>query len=101
MNGLGEVGLWSAFVVGVILLVFLDLRLSSRNHDAPTPRRAAIWSALWIGLSIVFGIGILVFRGAEDGAQFFTAYLVEKALSFDNLMVFLLLFDSFEVPTGE
>ena len=56
------------------------------------------WSVFWIGSALLFNVGIYVWRGTEPALQFFTAYLVEKALSVDNLFVFVLIFSMFGVP---
>jgi TerC family integral membrane protein len=93
--------MWVGFVACVVALVALDLRLSRRSHEAPSPGRAAAWSLGWIGLSIAFGLGVWLVRGAGDGEDFFTGYLLEKSLSVDNLLVFLLIFQRLEVPEGE
>jgi len=59
---------------------------------------AVKWSVLWIGLALVFNVGVYVAMGPEKGTEFFTAYLVEKSLSLDNLYIFLLIFTYFKVP---
>jgi len=61
-------------------------------------REALIWTLVWIGLSLLFNYGILHWYGAERALEFFTGYLLEKALSVDNLFVFLVLFSYFAVP---
>ena len=90
---------------GLVVLVggavALDLGVH-RHQDRPLTLRAAVgWSLLWIGLSLAFGGLVWWRRGAEAGTQFYTAWLLEKSLSFDNLMVFLLVFQRFRVPEGE
>jgi tellurite resistance protein TerC len=63
-----------------------------------TLKEAAIWSSIYIGIAIVFGLGILVFGGADPGSEYFAGYITEKALSVDNLFVFLIIMASFRVP---
>ena len=91
---------WLAFggVVGGMLL--LDL-LAHRRRKEPTLLESAGWSALWIGLAVAFGAGIGFVRGWVPAGEFFTAFVLEKALSVDNLFVFLLLFSFFAVPARE
>jgi tellurite resistance protein TerC len=64
----------------------------------PTLREAAIWSSLYVGIAILFGLGTLVIGGAEMGSEYFAGYITEKALSVDNLFVFLIIMTSFRVP---
>ena len=88
-------GLTIAFIVG--LLVF-DFYFHVRKAHVPTLREAAIWSALYVGIAILFGFGVLVFGGPTPGGEYFAGYITEKALSVDNLFVFLIIMSSFRVP---
>ena len=63
-------------------------------------RRAVLVSVAWVGAGIVFGMAILVWQGGDAGQEYFAAYLVEKALSVDNIFVFALLFQAFAVPAA-
>lgn len=60
-------------------------------------REALIWTFIWIGLSIAFGLGVMHFFGEQRGLEFFTGYVIEKALSVDNLFLFLVIFRAFAV----
>ena len=60
-------------------------------------REALIWTFIWIGLSIAFGFGVMRFSGEQRGLEFFTGYVIEKALSVDNLFLFLVIFRAFAV----
>ncbi|MGZ3441369.1 MAG: TerC/Alx family metal homeostasis membrane protein [Polyangia bacterium] len=87
-----------ALVLGAIAL---DLGVH-RHQRRPLSLRAAIgWSLLWIALSLGYGALVWWRRGSDAATQFYTAWLLEKSLSFDNLMVFLLVFSRFRVPEGE
>lgn len=88
-------GLTIAFIVG--LLVF-DFYFHVRKAHVPTLREAAIWSALYVGIAILFGLGVLVLGGPTPGGEYFAGYITEKALSVDNLFVFLIIMSSFRVP---
>src|SRR5215472_5965204 len=88
---------WAA-AVGVILgLLAVDLAM---GRGQPTMRRALLVSAGWVAAAIVFGGVLLAWRGGAAGQEYFTAYLVEKALSIDNVFVFALLFQAFAVPAA-
>jgi tellurite resistance protein TerC len=93
--------LWGGLVVLVVGAVALDLGVHRHDKRPLTLRGAIGWSLLWIALSLGFGAIVWWRRGAEAGTQFYTAWLLEKSLSFDNLMVFLLVFQRFRVPDGE
>src|SRR5207245_5317440 len=60
-------------------------------------REAALSSFCWIASSVLFGLGVLYFRGEQPALEFFTGYLIEKALSVDNLFLFLVIFRAFAV----
>src|SRR4051812_29926919 len=79
------------------MLVF-DFLGHVRTPHAPTLRESAIWSAVYVGLAIVFGLLVLWFSGAEFAGEYFAGYITEKSLSVDNLFVFVLIMASFGVP---
>jgi len=63
-------------------------------------REAVIWSAAWIGLALAFGAGLYLWRGSGPSLKHLAGYLIEKALSVDNLFVFALVFSAFGVPAS-
>ncbi|MBJ6111422.1 TerC family protein [Hymenobacter sp. BT523] len=89
---------WLAFTAFVIGLLLLDLLVFNRKAHEIKLREALGWSVFWVTLSL--GFNVLVYRtmGHQAGLQWLTGYLVEKALSVDNLFVFLLIFNYFKVP---
>ena len=89
---------WVAFGVLVLGLLALDLGLGRRRVEALPLREALAWSALWIAVAILFGVGIYDRSGSARALEYFTGYLVELSLSADNVFVFLLLFTYFRVP---
>ncbi|MGZ6141970.1 MAG: TerC family protein, partial [Myxococcales bacterium] len=91
-------GLWVAFLAGVLVLLFIDLRMASRTEKEATFKEAIGWSVFWIVLSLGFGGFVWAHFGGEQGLEFFAGYLLEKSLSVDNLFVFVLLFRSFAIP---
>lgn len=91
-------GLWVGFLAGVLVLLAIDLRISSREEHASRFKEALGWSIFWILLSLGFGAFVWFNYGGEQGLEFFAGYLLEKSLSVDNLFVFVLLFRSFAIP---
>ena len=93
---------WVAFNAGVLALLAVDLGVArARGHRAQTASEAARWVLFWVGLSVAFGVLLWRLRGHERGMEWFTAYVIEYALSVDNLFVFLLIFEYFRVSQGE
>jgi len=92
---------WALTVVGIVGLVVFDFYFHVRRAHVPTLKEAAAWSAVYVGLAIVFGFGVLIFGGTDMGAQYFAGWVTEKALSVDNLFVFLVLLNSFKVPRAD
>ncbi|MDB4970619.1 MAG: Integral rane protein TerC [Myxococcales bacterium] len=93
--------LWTGLFALVLGAIALDLGVHRHQHKPLTLEAAIGWSFLWIALSVAFGCLVWWRRGGGAATQFFTAYLLEKSLSFDNLLVFLVVFRRFRVPEGE
>jgi tellurite resistance protein TerC len=89
---------WLAFTVFVVALLLLDLLVFNRQAHEIKLREALGWSAFWVALSLCFNGLVYRTMGHQAGLQWLTGYLVEKALSVDNLFVFLLIFSYFKVP---
>ncbi|MBR7742061.1 TerC family protein [Phycicoccus sp. BSK3Z-2] len=89
---------WIATVAAIIGLLLFDFFFHVRKAHVPTLREAAVWSALYVGIAVLFGLGVLVVGGGTAGGEYFAGYLTEKALSVDNLFVFLIIMASFRVP---
>src|SRR5215204_1943931 len=90
---------WIGFNVLVLGLLALDLGVFHRKDHAVGMKEAAIWTAVWISLALVFNGIIYLYAGPEPALQFLTGYLIEKSLSVDNIFVFVVLFSYFNVPT--
>jgi len=90
---------WLGFHLLVAVMLALDLGIFNRTAHAPSLREAAWWSAVWVMLSLLFNGVIWQAMGGLKAAEFFTAYILEKSLSVDNLFVFILLFTAFQVPS--
>ena len=93
-----SVWLWVGFIVFVLAMLALDLGVFHRHAHVVSMREAASWTAVWVAVALLFNYGIYHFRGSEAGLQFLTGYLIEKALSVDNIFVFVLIFSYFNVP---
>ena len=92
---------WQLTVVGIVGLLVFDFVFHVRKAHVPTLREAAVWSALYIGVALLFGVGVWVFGGSTPGTEYFAGYVTEKALSVDNLFVFLIIMASFKVPRAD
>ena len=88
---------WMVFNAFILVAIVLDLRVFHRDPHKVGLREAAIASFCWIGISVVFGLGVFYLRGKQPALEFFTGYLIEKALSVDNLFLFLVIFRAFAV----
>src|ERR1700756_4409037 len=89
--------LWIGFNLFVLASIALDLGVFNRRLHKVSLREAGFFSLLWVVLSILFGLGILHYSGKQAGLEFFTGYLIEKALSVDNLFLFLVIFRTFSI----
>lgn len=90
------------FGIIIILMLMLDLGVFNKNHHEISNKEALIWSLVWIGLSMTFSLFIFFITDESSRldkfSQFQAAYWIEKALSVDNLFVFILVFSYFNVP---
>ncbi len=93
-----EIWLWVGFNLFVLAMLALDLGVFHRQAHEVKIKEALGWSALWIGLSLVFNLIVWRWRGSEVAMEFLSAYLLEKALSVDNIFVFIIIFSYFKVP---
>ena len=89
--------LWVCFNLFVLLALALDLGVVHREPHKVKIREAACWSAVWIVLALSFGWLLWHWFGARPGMEYLTGYVIEKALSIDNLFVFLVIFRTFQV----
>jgi len=100
--------LWVGFNLFVLAMLALDLGVFHRNAHVVSVKEAATWSVVWIALALSFNALIYFFwpvmapsstyTAGEAGLAFLTGYLIEKALSVDNIFVFVLIFSYFAVP---
>jgi tellurite resistance protein TerC len=90
---------WAVLGVVVAVAIAVDLGVFHRKTHRVTLKEAVLESAAWIGLSLCFNLWVYFSRGHQAGLEFLAGYLVEKSLSVDNILVFLLIFEAFNVPT--
>src|SRR5215213_4583723 len=89
---------WAGFGLYILLMLALDLGVLNRKAHAVTYREAAVWSAVWVALAMVFAGLVFWKTDRQTGFEFLTGYVIELSLSVDNLFVFLLIFSYFKVP---
>ena len=90
--------LWISFNVFVLGMLAIDLGIFHRKAHAVSMKEAATWSTVWIVLALIFNAGIYYAWGKDTALEFLTGYVIEKALSVDNLFVFLMIFQYFATP---
>jgi tellurite resistance protein TerC len=93
-----QIWLWVGFNIFVLAMLALDLFVFNKEAHEIHAREAAAWSLLWVVLALIFAVGIYLYLGRESALEFLTGYLIEKALSVDNIFVFILIFSYFAVP---
>ncbi len=89
---------WAITIAAIVGMIVFDFIGHVRTPHAPTLREAATWSAIYVAIAVLFGIGVWVFAGGQYGGEYFAGYITEKSLSVDNLFVFVLIMASFAVP---
>src|SRR5688572_9647854 len=98
MESIASLHLWVSFSVFVLGMLALDLGVFSRKPHEVRFREALTWSVVWVTLSLIFNAWIYYEFGQQKALEFLTGYLIEKALSVDNIFVFVVLFASIAVP---
>jgi tellurite resistance protein TerC len=93
-----HIGFWIVFNAAILILLFVDLAVMNRGPQVIPFKKALLMSAFWIGLAMGFAVFIHQWMGPGKALEFITGYLLEEALSVDNLFVFILLFAYFKVP---
>lgn len=90
--------LWLSFSLFVVGMLALDLGVFHRKSHTVSVKEALTWTAIWITLAMLFNLFVYYYFGKEKAIEFFTAYLVEKSLSIDNIFVIIMIFSYFGVP---
>jgi tellurite resistance protein TerC len=90
---------WILFNAFVLIMLALDLGVFHRKTHEVSLKEALTWTFVWVFLAMVFNTIIFYWRGQQQALEFFTGYLVEKALSIDNIFVFIMIFTYFQIPS--
>jgi tellurite resistance protein TerC len=97
-----DIPFWAWLVLAGVVVVSLIIDLvAHRGSHGQGRKTAAIWSVVWIALAVAFGGWVALEFGHSAAQEWFTAYLVEKSLSVDNLFVFLVIFSRLHIPEAE
>ncbi|MFR9751794.1 TerC family protein [Nocardia sp. 004] len=88
---------WAAIILVIAVMLAIDL-IAHRDNHVIGFREAAMWSGIWIAIGLAFGLVLLVWQGGDVASTYYAGYLIEKALSVDNVFVFALVFSFFAVP---
>jgi tellurite resistance protein TerC len=98
-ESIGTPWLWAGFVGFVLAMLALDLGVFHKKDHEISAREALVWTGIWIALSLAFNAGIYFWFGQERALEFLSGYVIEKALSVDNIFVFIVVFSVFAVPS--
>jgi tellurite resistance protein TerC len=90
---------WILFNVFVLLMLALDLGVFHRQDHEVSLREALTWTFIWVSLAMLFNTILFYWKGRQQALEFFTGYLIEKALSVDNIFVFIMIFIYFHIPS--
>jgi tellurite resistance protein TerC len=98
LDTIGSPLAWGGLCALLLGMLALDLGVFHRRPRPMSARESAIWSAVWIGLAVAFGLFLFARFGEERALEFATGYLIEKALAVDNLFLFVVVFGAFSLP---
>lgn len=98
VTSIGSPLLWGGFTTFILAMLALDLGVFHRTSHEVRFKEALSWTFVWITLALIFNAGVYYWFGAQKGMEFLTGYIIEKALSVDNVFVFLVIFSVFAVP---
>jgi len=89
---------WVGFIAFVLAMLALDLGVFNKTPHVVKAKEAAVWTAVWVGLALVFAAGLAYFVDRQTALTFLTGYVIEESLSVDNIFVIVLIFQYFAVP---
>ncbi|RQX19170.1 tellurium resistance protein TerC [Micromonospora ureilytica] len=89
---------WAGTLVALTAVLLVDLLIIGRRPHEPSVRESSLWVAFYVGLALIFGVGVWLSSGASAAGQFYTGWLTEYSLSVDNLFVFVIIMARFGVP---
>jgi len=99
VQSIGTPEMWLGFTAFVLAMLALDLGVFHRTARTISVKEALVWTGVWISLSLLFNLGVYHWFGAQSALEFLTGYVIEKALSVDNIFVFIVVFSVFAVPS--
>jgi tellurite resistance protein TerC len=100
MHTSGNATMWAIFAAGVLLMLAIDLGVVGKSDKAVSVREALVRSGIWVAVAAGFNVGVYLIIGEQAGLEFTAGYLLEEALSVDNLFVFVVIFSAFRVPSS-
>jgi tellurite resistance protein TerC len=86
------------FIAFVVAMLLVDLKLFHADEHEQSIKESAIWVGVWVGLALLFGVGVWLLEGGQLAGEYFAGYLIEYSLSVDNMFVFVVIFSYFSVP---
>ena len=89
---------WAVTCLVILGLFIFDFFAHVRTPHEPTFRESSIWSAVYVGIALAFGLFVIWVWGGTFGGEYYAGYITEKALSVDNLFVFVIIMSTFAVP---
>lgn len=89
---------WIVFNGFVLIMLALDLGVFHKKNHVVSFKESLIWTSVWITLALLFNVGVFYTLGKQPALEFFTGYVIEKALSVDNIFIFLMIFSFFNIP---
>ncbi len=98
IHTIGTPLMWVAFTLFILIMLALDLGIFHRKSHVIGVQEAIRWTLVWIGLAFIFNVSVWFWFGPDRALEFLTGYLIEKALSVDNLFIFIVIFSYFAVP---
>ena len=90
--------LWWVTVLVTTSVILVDLLVIGRRPHEPSVREVTRHLAVYVGLAVVFGLGVFAIAGPRYGGEFFAGWLTEYSLSVDNLFIFIIIMAKFAVP---
>lgn len=99
LTSVGTPWMWGGFTLFILVMLVLDLAVFHRKAHTVSIREAFALSVFWVGLALLFNLGVYHEFGRHTAMEFLAGYLIEKALSVDNIFVFLVIFSYFNVPS--
>jgi tellurite resistance protein TerC len=89
---------WWVTIAATVAIFVVDIAIVGRRPHEPSRREVTVALSIYIGMAILFGIGVWTFSGAQYGTEFFAGWLTEYSLSVDNLFIFIIIMSRLGVP---